>query len=77
MSPLDSEEPEAIMKFVRLDETHELGLVEDRVFIIRILPLFLVSVLKFVGRCLQQRKTGNSANRVSWKNISLTSFGKG
>jgi hypothetical protein len=34
ISSLSSEEPDAIMRlFVRLDETYELGLVEDRVFI--------------------------------------------
>jgi hypothetical protein len=57
LSPLESEEPEAIMRlFVRLHETYELGLVEDRVFIVKSLPLFSGSVLGFVGRCLQQRK---------------------
>jgi hypothetical protein len=35
-----SEEPEAIMQlFVRLDEIYELGLVDDRTFVTRILPL--------------------------------------
>jgi hypothetical protein len=50
LSPLGSEEPEAIMDlFVRLDEIYELGLVEDRAFIMRILPLLSGSVLSFVG----------------------------
>jgi len=35
--------------FVRLDEIYELGLVEVRIFIMRILPLLSGSVLSFVG----------------------------
>ena len=58
LSPLSSEEPEAIMNlFVRLDEIYELGLVEGRIFIIRILALLSGSVLVFVGNSLRE---GNS-----------------
>jgi len=55
LSPLSSEEPEAIMNlFVRLDEIYELGLVEGRIFIIRILALLSGSVLVFVGNSLRE-----------------------
>jgi hypothetical protein len=52
-SPLSSEEPEELMNlFVRLDEIHKLGLVNDSIFIARILPLVSGSVLVFLGGCL-------------------------
>jgi len=58
LSPLSSEEPEAIMNlFVSLDEIYELGLAEGRIFIIRILALLSGSVLVFVGNSLRE---GNS-----------------
>jgi len=48
-----SEEPKAIMQlFVRLDEIHELGLVNYRTFVTRILPLVSGSLLTFIGGCL-------------------------
>ena len=48
--PLSSEEPEVIMRlFIRLDAVHNLGLVDDRTFIVRILPLVSGSLLKFWG----------------------------
>jgi hypothetical protein len=57
ISPLLSEEPESIlMLFIRLDEVFDLGLVNDRVFIMRILPLVKGSLLRFMGDCLH---TGN------------------
>jgi len=50
VSPLSSEEPEAILRlFVRLEEVHDLGLVDDRVFVTRILPLVSGSLLTFLG----------------------------
>jgi hypothetical protein len=55
IAPVSSEEPEAIMQlFVKLEEIHELGLVEDRVFLTRILPLVSGSLLGFVGDCLRE-----------------------
>ena len=52
--PLSSEEPEAIMRlFIRLDAVHDLELVDDRTFIVRILPLVLGSLLKFLGDSLR------------------------
>jgi len=58
LSPLRSEEPEAIMNlFVRLEEIYELGLVEVRIFIMRILPLLSGSVLGFVRNSFRE---GNS-----------------
>jgi hypothetical protein len=60
ISPLASEEPEAILQlFVRLGEGHELGLVEDRVFMARVLPLVSGTLLKVFGECLR--------SGVSWK----------
>jgi hypothetical protein len=51
---LTSEEPEAIIRlFIRSDEVHSLGLVEDRVFITRTLPLVSGSLLSFLGNCLR------------------------
>jgi hypothetical protein len=58
LPPLHSEEPEAILRFfVPLDKTYELGLVEDQIFIARILPLVTGSILVFVGNCLRKRKS--------------------
>jgi len=45
---LSSEEPEAILRLVsKLDEIHALELIDDRMFIIRILPLVSGAVLRF------------------------------
>jgi hypothetical protein len=58
VAPLKSEEPEAILTlFIRLDEIFDLGIVNDRVFIMRILPLVAGSLLQFMGDCL---RAGNS-----------------
>jgi hypothetical protein len=55
VSPLSSEEPGAILRlFVRLEEVHDLGLVGDRVFVTRILPLVSGSLLTFLGDCLHK-----------------------
>jgi hypothetical protein len=55
IAPVSSKEPEAIMQlFIRLEEIHELGLADDRVFITRILPLVSGSLLGFVGDCLRE-----------------------
>jgi hypothetical protein len=43
--------------FFRLDEMYVLGLVEARIFIMRILPLLSGSVLGFVGNSFRE---GNS-----------------
>ena len=52
--PLCSEEPELIMGlFIRLDAVHDLGLVDDRTFIIKILPLMSGSLLKFLRDSLR------------------------
>jgi hypothetical protein len=52
---LRSEEPEAIMRlFVAIDEIHNLNLVNDRIFVTRILPLVSGSLLGFFGRCLRE-----------------------
>jgi hypothetical protein len=56
-SPLDSEEPEVMELFVQLDETYELGLVDDKNFLTQILPLVSGSLLNFVGRCLRDGLT--------------------
>jgi len=39
VSPLSSEKPEGILRlFFRLEEIHNLGLVDDRIFVTRVLP---------------------------------------
>jgi len=51
---LSSEEPEAILGLItKLEEIHALGLVDDRAFLIRILPLVSGAVLRFFGECLR------------------------
>jgi hypothetical protein len=51
--PLRSEDPEEIMRlFIRLGEVYDLGLVVNRIFMMRILPLVTGSLLRFVGDCL-------------------------
>ena len=53
VSTLRSEETEQIMRFfVRLGEICDLGLVVDREFITRIMPLVSGSLLKVLGDCL-------------------------
>ena len=54
--PLLSECPEDILFFfIRLGEIHSLVLVEDRVFITRILPLLPRGLLQFLTGCLRGR----------------------
>jgi len=51
VSPLRSEEPEAILFFfTRVQEIYDLGLVDDSGFVTRILPLVSGSLLRFFGR---------------------------
>ena len=53
VTPLLSEQPEDILRlFIRLGEMHALGLTDDRVFIMQLLPLTLGGLLQFVGACL-------------------------
>jgi hypothetical protein len=50
VSPLLSEQPEDILRlFVRLGEIHDVGFVQDRIFITRLLPLVSGSLLQFLG----------------------------
>jgi hypothetical protein len=54
ITPVSSEEPEAILQlFIELEEIHELGLVDDRIFLTRILPLLSGILLGFVADCLR------------------------
>jgi hypothetical protein len=58
VSPLLPEQPEDILRlFVRLGEIHDLGLVPDRIFITRILPLVSGSLLQFLGTCLREGRS--------------------
>jgi len=58
VSPVRSEKPEDIMYlFVRLGELYDLKLVDDRMFLLRIMPLVTGSLLVFLGDCLRE---GNS-----------------
>jgi len=54
--PLLTERPEDILIFfVRLGEIYSLGLVQDRVFIARILPLLPRGLLQFLAGCLRDQ----------------------
>ena len=54
VSPLRSEDPETILNLcVQVDEVFELGLVDDRSYVMRILPLVSGSVLRFFGKYLR------------------------
>jgi hypothetical protein len=56
VSIFSSEEPEVVLRLLtRLEEIHDFGLVNDRVFITRVSPLVLGSLLTFLGKCLMQR----------------------
>jgi len=53
--PLRSESPEDIMcLFVRLGEVYDLRIVDDRAFMLRIMPFLSGSLLKFLGDCLRE-----------------------
>jgi hypothetical protein len=55
IKPLVSEEPEDILHFfVKIGEIYELGLVDDRVFITRLLPFVPGGLLQFLGACLRE-----------------------
>jgi hypothetical protein len=55
INPLSSEEPEDILRFfVKISDIHDLGLVDDRVFITRILPFVPEGLLQFLGACLRE-----------------------
>jgi len=55
---LCSEKPEAILGLVtKLDEIHALGLVDDRAFLVRFLPLVSGAVLRFFGECLRSGRS--------------------
>jgi hypothetical protein len=63
--PLSSEEPESILPLVsKWDMIFEVGLPEDKTFVMRILPLVSGAVLRYFGECLkggwtwEQSKTG-------------------
>jgi hypothetical protein len=48
-----------------LGEIHALGLVDDRTFLVRILPLVTGSLLKFIGNCLVEKLSwGESKARL-------------
>ena len=54
VSPLTSEEQDAILRFVaRLDDIHMLGLCDDKSFVTRISPLVNGVSLRFFGACLR------------------------
>jgi len=58
VKPLLSESPEDIMHFfIRLEEIQTLGLVDDRVFMTRVLPLVPEGLLQLLGSCLCGRSS--------------------
>jgi len=62
--PLNSEEPEAILRFVaRLDDVYMLSLCDDRSFVTRILPLVPGTILRFFGDCLRNGRNWKECKR--------------
>ena len=54
VTPLTSEEPEAILRFVaHLEDVYMLSLCDDRSFVTRTLPLVPAVILRFFGECLR------------------------
>jgi len=61
---LSSEEPEAILGLItKLEEIHALGLVDDRAFLVRTLPLVSGAVLRFLGECLRIERNWDQCKR--------------
>ena len=61
---LSSDEPEAILRLIgKLDEIHSLGLVDGKMFVIRILPLLSGAVLSFFGECLRNGRSWEQCKR--------------
>jgi len=67
---LSSEEPEAILVLItKLEEIHALGLVDDRAFLVSILPLVSGAVLRFFGECLRSGKSWEQCKRELLKKL--------
>jgi len=65
---LSSEEPEAILGSVtKLDEIHALGLVDNKAFLVRILPLVSGAVLRFFVECLPSGRSWEQCKRELMK----------
>jgi len=63
IKPLSSEEPEDILGFfVKVGEIHDLGLVDDRVFITRILPFVPGDCCSFWARASAKGAVGLGVN---------------
>ena len=76
--PLRSEDPEAILNFcVQIEEVFELGLVDDRSFVMRVLPLVSGSVLRFLEIACGLGTVGPNVRAGCWKSIFHTSFANG
>ena len=76
--PLRSEDPEDILNLcVQVDEVFELGLVDDRSFVMRILPLVSGSMYGFLEIACGLRTFGPNVRAGCWRNIFLTSFANG
>jgi hypothetical protein len=55
VSPLRSEEPkEVLWFFARVDSLHKLKLVDDRVFLTKLMPLVTYGILSFLGECVDR-----------------------
>jgi hypothetical protein len=60
---LSSDDSEVILRLVvKLHEIHSLGLVDDKVFVIRILPLLSGAVLSFLENVCEMGEPGSSVN---------------
>jgi hypothetical protein len=71
IKPLDSERPEEIMRFfIELEDVYVLGLVDDRDFVTRVLPLVPAAVMQLLGLVRAGGTVGGNVRHVFWKNIS-------
>jgi len=75
---LSAEEPEAILRFIiRLDEIYALGLNDDGLFVVRILPLVSGAVLGYFGDCLRNGRTWEQRKSEHYVSFFPISFAKG
>ena len=75
---LSSDEPEAILRLIgKLDEIRNLGLVDDKLFVIRILPLLSGADLSFFKNVCEMGGAGSSVNVTCCVRVSPISCVKG
>jgi hypothetical protein len=57
--------------FVRVEEIHDLGLVDDRTFVARILPLVSGGLLRFLGDCGRKGSVWVECKVGYWTSIEI------